>query len=175
MWKTLYDIGAPHSVVWDDLFIIVICAFIGICLIVKVQTILEDKKKLSLTSTIYIVFLSLLIVIGICSIAFKWIDFQVKDYNPFDKFYNEGDLIIADGIVENVNWGGGGFFFSVDNVNFLCNEYRTIKREINIEPYFNEGQQVKIYYYGGEYQEAEDELKRYTALRIDVLTDEPLN
>ncbi len=168
-WIILYNIGAPHSVIWDDLLIAFVCLFAGVCILVKLEIAAEEKSGFSAKSIAQIGLLFLLIVLGVCSIVFKWIDFQVKDYNPYEKVYTEGLLTTVTSKAENVSWGGDRFLFSINDVPFECLQHRGIKREHNIERYFESASQIKVYYYADE-----DTSSTYQALRIDALVGKNL-
>ncbi len=181
-WVTLYDIGAPHSVIWDDLLLVFVCLIVCGKLIFQISMVVTDKKNCSVKNIVRILFLCVILLLAFCSLVFGWVDWQIKGFNGYEKAYNEGNLEVVNGKAENIIWDRGAFWFTVADVNFICDIDNSMQREKNIEPYFNAGYELKVYYYGEEYSEEEkqeyavleDEYPYnmpYEPLRIDVLTD----
>ena len=169
-WITLYDIGAPHSVIWDDMLLILVCLIVSGKLISGIRMVMKNRKKRSIKDIVRIAFLSVILLLGILTLVFGWVDWKVKKFNPYEKAYTEGNLEVVTGKAENVEWYRGGFSFTLDNVNFHLDMGSSIKREKYIEPYFDEGYQLKIYYYGEEYFDPSN--LEYEVLRIDVLIED---
>lgn len=176
-WVTLYDIGAPHSVIWDDLFLVFVCLIVCGKLISRIRMVMKNKKSRYVKNIFQIIFLSVILLLGTLSITCGWVDWKVKEFNPYEKEYEEGNLEIVTGKAENIEWYRGGFSFTVGDVNFSSDIGRTINREMHIEPYFNNGYELKIYWLGEDtepYSTLIDEDSYYEffkPLRIDVLID----
>ncbi|MBQ8562885.1 MAG: hypothetical protein IJ443_03200, partial [Firmicutes bacterium] len=165
-------------VIWDDLFLVLVCLIVCGKLIFRIRMVMKNKKSRSIKDIVRIAFLSVILLLGILTLVFGWVDWKVKKFNPYEKAYTEGNLEVVTGKAENVEWYRGGFSFTVDDVNFGSDIGRTINREMYIEPYFNNGYELKIYYYGEDkmyYATVEDEGSYrvfFEALRIDVLIDD---
>ncbi len=94
-WKTVYDMGEPYSIIWDDLLVIIVCIVAGINLFLTVQTIMKRPKRYATNKEVVkITLLNMLILFGILSIAFKWIDFKINDFHPLVRTHDEIFLII---------------------------------------------------------------------------------
>ena len=175
-WVTIYDIGQPQVIIWDEVIIVGICLLIFLWFFLELNFGEYYKKENARKRNRALIIVCLLIGIGMSCVIFDWFDYKVMAYNPYEKAYNEGDYEIAEGIPEDVNWHRSNHYvrFTVDGIRTDAVDFRTIKGEHDAKNWLDGNNRVRVYYYA---EETDDPYNQaywgiYWVFRVDVLMEQ---
>ena len=179
-WVTIYDIGQPQVIIWDEVIIVGICLLIFLWFFLELNFGEYYKKENARKRNRALIIVCLLIGIGMSCVIFDWFDYKVMAYNPYEKAYNEGDYEIAEGIPEDVNWlpkSEQAVWFSVDGISIDVIDFRTLKEARDAAKLLDGNHLVRVYYYADETDDPYDQAYRARcwAFRMDILMEQEEN
>lgn len=163
-WITVYEISS---------FALPLGFFIGIVFIVGGVNFFLDifsqenrKKKATFGDFIQFLLCPVFVIIGCLVVWFEGEAILTGEFNKEAKAYYDGEYTVIAGVAENIDWSNGGFFFSVEDLNFHCEQDYNKKRREQTEPRFESGKTLRVYYYDKEY--FDEYAQEYQVMRIDV-------
>ena len=172
-WVTIYDISV-HQFIFPQMLIAMLCIHGGVFLVCSVPGMtnsgIKENIRLILINIICVLCLSaVVVVIANVGAAFLRINSMV-----YEEAYKTGNYEIIEGMPHSQHMANGGFFFSVGDLNFICEKDFSPERSTHIDKYIKDDNvKIKVFYYGDEMYDTVNQ--EYMILRIDVLMEQEAN
>lgn len=172
-WVTIYDITVHHFV-FPEMLIAMLCVYGGVFLLCFVPGMknsgIKDNIRFILINIICVLCLSAVVTM-ISNVGASLLKISSMTY---EDAYNAGNFEIVEGAPHSQLMSNGGFFFSVGELNFICEKESSPERRANIDKYIEDDNvKLKVFYYGDKMYDTVNQ--QYMVLRVDVLMEQEEN